>query len=513
MTIVYTAEKIKGHNGSNAILCENGKITAIGRRGDFSNHKTVELRGSIYPGFIDSHLHLLGLGWSMEALDLRGMKSPEEIAAKVQKATESAAHGQWIEGRGWDQNLWKGIHFPTREKLDKVAPYNPVYLRRIDGHAGWTNTLGLKFAGITEMTPDPEGGNILKDKKGNPTGILIDKAEELVLEVIPEPDAASKRRQIQKAIVYLNSLGITAVHDAGTNSKTIDILAELEMQEKLTLRVSVMLENNNATLSQYVKKGPVATEFIRIQAVKIYLDGAMGSRGAAMLVPYSDDHSNSGLLLDSKENVLTKVKEYNSAGFQVCIHAIGDRANRMALDIYERVGLKQRRNRIEHAQNIDPFDIPRFANFGVIPAMQPTHCTSDMGWIHKRLGTGRLENAYPWKALLNSGSIIAGGSDAPIESPNPLQGIYAAVTRQDQNGYPEKGWLAQHCVSIDEAVKMYTEWAATGAGMEDIQGKIAPGYYADFTVLSSEFDTNHPQSIINTEVLATIVNGKIVHKA
>jgi len=510
---VFTHATIYGHPTADAILCEDGKIKEIGQAADYTGYPTVDLRGgTVYPGFIDAHMHLLGLGGSKEILDLVGTKSVETIMKMVESTTKTLPPGTWIQGRGWDQNDWEVQEYPTKEMLDKVAPNHPVFLRRIDGHAAWTNSTALELASITKHSNNPEGGMILRHTDGSPSGILIDNALDIVGEIVPKDSKETKTRQILRAVKYLNTLGITAIHDAGTEFETIQILKELIQKESLPIRVYSMLEDKEKTLFVLLKDGPTKGDFLNISAIKLYFDGAMGSRGAALLEPYSDDKENTGLLMEESDEIAAKVKSYNAAGFQVCIHAIGDRANRLALDIFEKVGNPRMRNRIEHAQNIHPDDVPRFSELGVIPAMQPTHCTSDMYWITERIGEDRLNEAYPWKSLINAGSPVPGGSDAPIEIPNPLHGIYAAVTRQDTTGWPEDGWQSQECVSLDEAINMYTEWAAFGAGQEELQGRIEPGYYADFTVVSHPFEEANPKSILDAEVLFTIINGKVVFK-
>lgn len=510
---VFTNATIYEHPNADAILCENGRIIEIGNSESFEGIPSVDLKGGVvYPGFIDGHMHLLGLGSSRELLNLVGTESIDEIVSLVKQAVDTSPKGMWIMGRGWDQNDWKVKEFPTKETLDELSPDHPVYLRRIDGHASWANSRALELAGIDSATPDTTGGLIVRDNRGNPTGVLIDNAVDLVSFIIPEDDWETKKRQIVKAAAYLNRLGITAIHDAGIELETIHILKELIQEGNLSIRVYAMLEDVKKTYSGFIDEGPYSSDFLNITSVKIYSDGAMGSRGAALLEPYSDDPTNYGLLIEDVLTLTEKVKRYNDSGFQVCIHAIGDRANRLALDIFESVGVKSLRNRIEHAQNIHPDDIERFVDLGVIPAMQPTHCTSDMYWVGERLGSDRLHEAYPWKSLIDAGAVIPGGSDAPIEIPDPKQGIYAAITRQDTTGWPSEGWQPKERVSLDEAINMYTTWAAHGAFLEDVQGKLMPGYYADFTVVSHPFDPQNPKSVLEAEILFTIVNGSMVYK-
>ena len=509
VTVFYNCV-IPSFPAANSLTCTDGKIISIGK--DLAGDTSVDLkRGVVYPGFMDAHMHLVGYGKSMEILDLVGTKSVAEITRIVAKAYDGTE--RWILGRGWDQNDWKEIQYPTKEMLDKVAVDQPVYLRRIDGHAAWVNSKVLSICGIDQDTKDPKGGKIIHDRNGNPTGILIDNAMDLIKNFVPTNNRNDKRRQIKNAVRKLNQFGLTTIHDAGTDIETIQILKELIAQEQLTIRVNAMLNNNSKDYLEILGEGPdIADKFLSVRTVKIYFDGAMGSRGAALLKPYADDPGNMGLKLTDENNITEKVRQFNAAGFQVAIHCIGDRANRLALDIFEQVGTHNARNRIEHAQIIHSDDLTRFFDLGVIPSMQATHCTSDMYWIDERLGDDRLHEAYPWQSLLQTGSVIPGGSDAPVEFPNPLLGIYAAVTRQDTSGWPEGGWQPKERMTIDQALTSVTKWAAYSMFAESYLGKIEPGYMADFTVLSQDLSKIDPALIPNVNVNFTIVNGKVVYR-
>ena len=501
---------IPSYPSANSIACADGKIISIGK--DLTGDISINLEmGVVYPGFTDAHMHLVGYGKAMEILDLVGTKSAAEVTRIVANVYDGT--DRWILGRGWDQNDWQEIQYPTKERLDKVAVDQPVYLRRIDGHAAWVNSKVLSICGLDHNTKDPKGGKIVRDRSGNPTGILIDNAMDLIKKFVPANSKDDKRRQIKNAVKKLNQFGLTAIHDAGTDIETIQILKELIQQEQLTIRINAMLNNNSEDYLEFLDKGPDITDkFLSVRTVKIYFDGAMGSRGAALLKPYADDPENIGLNLTDEKNITEKVSRFNAAGFQVAIHCIGDRANRLALDIFEESGSLNARNRIEHAQIIHSDDLPRFFDLGVIPSMQATHCTSDMYWIDERLGEQRLHEAYTWQSLLQTGSIISGGSDAPVEIPNPLLGIHAAVTRQDTSGWPVGGWQANERMSIDQALASITNWAAYSMFAESYLGKIKPGYMADFTVLSQDLSTIEPAEIPSVKVHFTIVNGKVVYK-
>ena len=507
---VFSNCVIPSFPAANSIACADGKITSIGE--DLTGDIMINLeKGVVYPGFMDAHLHLLWYGKAMEILDLVGTKSAAEVTHIVANAYDGSK--RWIIGRGWDQNDWEIIQYPNKESLDKVAVDQPVYLHRIDGHAIWVNSNVLSICGIDRNTADPIGGKILRDSSGNPTGVFIDNAMDLIKRFVPDNGKNDKRRQIINAVRKLNQFGLTTIHDAGTDIETVHILKELIAQEQLTIRVNAMLNNKSEDYQEFLSKGPDITDkFLSVRTVKIYFDGAMGSRGAALLEPYADDPKNIGLNLTDEKKITEKVNQFNAAGFQVAIHCIGDRANRLALDIFEGSGNQNARNRIEHAQIIHSDDLHRFFDLGVIPSMQATHCTSDMYWIDERLGDKRLHEAYAWQSLLQTGSIIPGGSDAPVEIPNPLLGIHAAVTRQDTSGWPAEGWQSNERMTIDQALASITSWSAYSMFAESYLGKIKPGFMADFTVLSQDLSTIDPEQIPSVNVHFTIVRGKVVYK-
>ena len=508
--IVLSNCAVPSHPGANSISFSKGEIINIGN--NLSGDIIINLNGGfVYPGFSDSHMHLVGYGKSLEKLDLVGTSSISEIKNLVSRSYDKS--NKWIEGRGWDQNDWKNINYPTKEDLDLVAEDQPVYLRRIDGHAAWVNSKVLSICEINDKTKDPEGGKIIRDKNGFPTGIFIDNAIDLIEKFLPVDSSIDKKRYIERAVKSLNKFGLTSIHDAGTDVETIKILKKLIQQNKLSIRVNAMLNNNINDYNFYINNGPERiNNFLFVNSIKIYFDGAMGSRGAYLLEPYSDDPDNAGLTITNADDIRKKVKIFNEAGFQVAIHCIGDKANRIALDIFEELGNKLSRNRIEHAQIIHADDINRYVELGVIPSMQSTHCTSDMYWVDERLGPKRIHQAYPWNSLLNAGSIIPGGSDAPVEIPDPLLGIYAAITRKDINDWPKNGWLPYERMTIDQAISSITEWSAYSMFAEEFYGKIDKGYLADFTVLNNNLSEIDPKNIPEVKVLYTFVNGEIVYQ-
>lgn len=485
--------------------------------------RVIELKGRlVVPGFIESHGHLLGLGQSRLILDLRGARSAEEVAQRVARRVREIKPGEWILGRGWDQNEWEKKDFPTHEVLDRAAPENPVYLTRVDGHAAWVNRRALEQAGLTRATADPPGGRILRDAQGDPTGVLVDRAMNLVAQHIPPRSREENRRALLLAIEECLRSGITSFHDAGASREAIELYKELLQEGRLTLRLYVMISGRDeALLREYLQRGPeigLGENHLTIRAIKLVADGALGSRGAALLEPYADEPGNSGLLILSEDEIYRIARAALAAGFQVNTHAIGDRANRVVLNAYERAlrefpSRPDHRFRIEHAQVLDEADIPRFARLGVIASMQAIHATSDMPWVPARLGEARTrEGAYVWRKLLRSGARIANGSDAPVEPVNPLLGFYAAITRQDERGNPPGGWYPDERMTREEALRSFTLDAAYAAFEEHLKGSLQPGKLADLVVLSRDIMTIPPQEILRTEVDLTILDGRIVYE-
>jgi predicted amidohydrolase YtcJ len=434
--------------------------------------------------------------------------------------------GDWILGRGWDQNRWPTKEFPTHEALSRAFPNNPVVLERIDGHADLANAKTMELARITAATPEPSGGRILKLASGAPSGVFIDNAEGLIERAIPASTRADTRKAILAAIAECNRWGLTGIHDPGESAQTVSIYEELAKAKDLNLRSYVMLSDPGepgsaaAHANPYLQRGPQSALYdghLWIRAIKLYADGALGSRGAALLAPYSDDSTNSGLLVSQPAHLEAWAEWALRHGFQVNVHAIGDRGNRNVLDAFETalraVPRADHRFRIEHAQVVSPQDIPRFAKLGVIPSMQATHQTSDMGWDEARLGPQRIRGAYAWRSLLNTGVIIPNGTDFPVEEVNPLLTFHAAVTRQNPSNQPPGGWYPDQRMTREEALQSMTIWPAYAGFQESMLGSLTPGKYADFVVLDRDIMRIPETEILGARVLSTWIGGHPVYEA
>jgi predicted amidohydrolase YtcJ len=523
--IVYTVDP--AFTVAEAVALRDGRIAGVGRSEEilrrFGAAGAIDLEGrTVVPGFIDAHAHLESLGSTLASVDLRGCGSVAEIRSRVGAHVAETPSGAWLRGRGWDQNLWPGGAFPTRGELDPLSGDVPVYLTRIDGHAVWVNTAALTIAGVTAATPDPPGGRIVRDASGEPTGVFVDNAVTLLSSRLPPASRVERKAAVARAVRECLSHGLTQVHDMGVDTEGVGIYREMIAEGEFPFRVYVALDAPGETWDTFRAAGPdrgTPGGRLTVRAVKLYADGALGSRGAALLEPYSDDPGNRGLAVTPADSLGALVEEAIAAGFQVCTHAIGDRANRSVLDAYERAlrsapaDGKALRFRVEHAQVVSPQDIPRFARLGVIPSMQPTHCTSDMPWAEARLGPERVRGAYAWRSLLATGVVIPGGSDFPVERPPPLHGFYAAVTRTDHRGDPRGGWYPGEAMTREEALKSFTLWAAWSAFQEDEKGSIEPGKLADLVVLSRDIMHAAPRDLLTTTVEATIVGGKVEYAA
>ncbi len=503
---------------ASAIAIRSGRILAVGD--DVSRHigpttRRIEAHGAvIIPGLIDSHVHMGGLGDQLEVIDLRSVPSVAAVAELVRREAARRPAGEWIRGRAWDQTNWGG-QFPTAQDLAGAAPNHPVYLTRVDGHAGWVNPKALEIAGIAAATPDPPGGKIIRDASGAPTGVLIDRAQGLVSRKMPPASQAVTARRLASAARECARLGLTTVHDAGLGAQALAAYRELIRRNELPVRVYAMIGGEGKLWRDFLARGPEIGERLTIRSIKMMADGALGSRGAALLAPYSDDPGNTGLVMLQREDLERVCRDAVKHGFQVNTHAIGDRANRLTLEAYGAVlgGRNDRRFRIEHAQVIAPPDFDLFAKYSVIAAMQATHATSDMRWAEARLGPERVQGAYAWRRLLSLGVAVPNGSDFPVEEPNPLYGFYAAITRQDRAGNPSAGWFPDQRMTREEALKSWTAVGAYAAFEEGSKGTLEPGKLADLVMLSADIMRIPAPEILKTRVTMTILGGEVVYSA
>jgi len=516
-----------------AVAVRNGKIMDIGTSEEIlllkgNKARIIDLSGkTMTPGLIDSHAHFMGVGYAKLDLDLMGISSYEELVDKVKEKVSTLEPGVWVLGRGWHQDKWDSISapvihgFPTHELLSKASPDNPVYLRHASGHAGLANANAMKIAGVNASTEFHDGGEVFKDEKGNPTGIFNETAQSLIGKHIPENDPKRDQRAFEEAVKECLLNGITSFHDAGVNFNTIDLYKKNLEEGNLKLRLYAMLSGSNSKLlDHYFEKGPeigLGNDFLTIRSIKLYSDGALGSRGAWLLEPYSDMHGEVGHSTTPIEEIYQVCESALENGFQICTHAIGDRANQEVLNQYQKAFEKTECNssdfrfRIEHAQHLHPEDIPRFNELGVIPAMQAIHMSSDRPWAIDRLGKQRIEDgAYVWQKLLQSGATVINGTDAPVEPVNPINCFYASVTRKTLTGIPPGGFEPNQKMTRAQALKSYTLDAAFGAFEEDIKGSIEVGKYADFTIFDQDIMEVADNQILDTKVIMTIVNGEIV---
>ena len=470
----------------------------------------------VLPGLIDSHGHIMSLGHAFARVDLVGTRSKREALQRIKTYANNNPNRSWIRGRGWNQELWEIKEFPTAKDLDELGIDKPVFLGRIDGHAAWANTAAMTVAGIDRDTPDPTGGEILRDAQGNATGVLVDAAEGLVTRHIPNPTDAEEEEALTLALEHLAAVGLTSVHDAGVSVAEVELFKRFADQGRLSLRIYGMLsgagENLDAFDEPLVGYGE---DRVTIASIKLYQDGALGSRGAALIQPYTDREDTRGLSFNSQDELNAMVNKAVDKGFQVNIHAIGDAANRAVLDAFEAVQADdtyQLRHRIEHAQIVNLSDISRLAKLGVIASMQPIHATSDMNMAENRLGRERILGGYAWRRFLNSGAIIASGSDFPVEPANPFYGLYAAITRQDHEGWPDGGWYADQVMTRAEALHSFTLAGAYAAHQETIIGSLEVGKWADFILVDRDVMSTDAGSLWQTQVLETWVAGQRVYK-
>lgn len=549
-----------------AVAIDGEKIVAIGTTRDlkakYQATKEIDLQGKLVtPGFNDAHVHFLRGALALLTVDMSGAKTVAEATAKVAAKAKETKPNEWIVGRGWDHTLWN-TKFPTRGDLDKVAPNNPAFFVRIDGHVGWANSAALKLAGITRDTKSPEGGEIEKDASGEPTGILKETAQGLVSKFIPETTPAQETKGLELALDMAKKYGITSVHDI-SGYETTKLYREFLGKDLLTVRVTEM-QNFEDSIAELKRQRAEFAAFkdnparLKLGALKGYVDGTLGSKTAAMLAPFTDDEHNAGIPRRSPEELTKMIVERDAAGFQIALHAIGDKANRMALDGFaksafgrvefgglqrapnrdkngnytlnstttttaptpktdlpqnqSKLSFDERRHRIEHAQVINPIDFPRFRDLGIIASMQPTHAISDKRWAESRLGEYRVLGAYAWHLMKSYGVHIPFGTDFPVEAINPYATLYAAVSRQDAEGLPAGGWQPQEKLSMAEAIRAHTYESAYAEFAEKEKGEIKVGMYADLIVQSKDLLTIPHKEILTTEPVYTIFNGKIIYE-
>jgi len=494
---------------------KDGKFIAIGQSDEilskYNSDSIIDLKGKfVYPGFIDAHCHFYGYCQSLLQSNLRGTKSFDEILEIIKKH-DVKFQPEWVLGRSWDQNDWIVKEFPTKENLDILFPNKPVYLRRVDGHAAIVNSKALELAGITSNTK-VDGGKIVL-QNGEPTGVLIDNAMILVENLMPETDNSITIKAIEQGEQNCFTAGLTSVGDAGLTKREVLLLDSLQKKNRLQLRINAMLTPSDETIEYFVKKGIYKTDYLNVRSIKLYADGALGSRGAALLKPYADDPENDGLVVESIDFYHKMCKLAYENNFQVCTHAIGDSANRMMLDIYYEYlkGKNDRRWRIEHAQIVHPEDLAKFGDYNIIPSIQSTHCTSDMYWAGKRLGEERIKYAYIYKELLAQNGWIPNGTDFPVERIEPLLTFYASVARKDLDGIPENGFQPENALTREETLKSITIWAAKAAFEENEKGSIEPNKFADFVVLDKDIMEISENEIPYVQILGTYSSGIDVH--
>lgn len=502
------------------LVIKNGKVVKLGSdtlKDSYPDAKLIDAHGNtLLPGLIDAHGHVIGLGDNLSQLDVRGAKSVDEVTNKLKVFADNKQG--WIIGRGWNQELWADTRFPTAKDLDKVVNDRPVVLSRVDSHAIWVNSKALELAGITAQTKAPEGGEIIKDEFGNPTGIFVDKAESLITQHMPAPSKQDISDSLDAAGKHLLSLGITSTHDAGIDKTTWEVYKERGDLGNLPLRIVAMLSGASPDLDTMLKAGRYhdKNDFMEIRSVKVYADGALGSRGAALIEEYADRPGHHGLMLETQEKLEALFTQSFKSGFSANTHAIGDKANKVVLDAYQNVFKKTGgillRNRIEHAQIVTTDDIPRFKALKIIPSMQSVHATSDMHMAEQRLTEKQLSGAYAWQTFLQQGSVVAAGSDYPVELANPFDGLYSAITRMDHNKLPENGWRASEVLSREDALRAFTLGGAYAAHQEFKVGSLEKGKWADFILIDKDYFKVPVEEIYKTNVLQTWVAGKLRYK-
>jgi len=527
---IYTVNDRQPH--AEAIAVKGRRLIFVGSNADAEKYtkeagRVIDLRGqTVVPGMTDAHCHIFGIGMREMSLDLEGINSLEGLVAKVKERVGQSTTGQWVTGRGWIETFWKPPTFPTRADLDKVSPDNPVFLTRADGHGVVVNSAALKIAGINKETPNPFGGEILKDKQsGEPNGMLLDKAQELVAKNIPQPTEAEHEQALLLGIERELKLGWCQIQNAGSNFDDIELIRRVFDTGKAKIRLYNCVYGPGKEADRFLEEGATIDAYdhhFTQRTIKVVADGALGSRGAALHKHYSDAPDSSGFLREKESDLSPMFEAALRRGIQVETHAIGDRANHVILNLYEKAfkavppeqrKIREPRWRIEHAQILSAPDIPRFAKLGVIPSMQPSHAISDLFFAPSRLGQERLEGAYAWQSLIKSGAIIPGGSDAPVERGEPMIEFYAAVARKSIKGISGEGWHPEQAVSRQQALKMFTAWPAYAAFEESDKGSIEIGKLADFTVLSKDIMKIPAPEILTTTCAMTVIGGEVAYES
>jgi len=501
-----------------ALQFTDGKVDRVYSAGEAlpEDPEMIRIDGNgrtLLPGLVDAHGHVLSYGLSLLRVDLTGTESEEEAVARIREFREQNGNLEWIQGRGWNQVLWTSNEFPSASSLDEFFGDTPVWLSRVDGHAGWANSAAMDLAGVNAATLDPDGGQIIRDAEGRPTGTFVDNAMDLITANIPRLSVEEQAFALRRSMESLAAQGLTSVHDAGISSSTLQAYQLLLEEGPLPIRVNAMLGAGDPQLAELLAAGHIASEdgTFTVNSIKISADGALGSRGAALIEDYSDLPGHRGLLLLEPERLHEVMKMAMEANFQVNIHAIGDNANKIVLDNFSvlipQTGTRDLRHRIEHAQILRYEDILRFSELGVIPSMQATHATSDKNMAQDRIGEIRIQGAYAWRKLIDAGAIIANGSDFPVESPNPFYGLHAAITRQDHDNMPEGGWFPEEKMTPTEAFASFTLDAAYAGHQEDELGTLTPGKAADFILVDQDIFAESPTEIWRATVSETWVNG------
>ncbi len=514
---IYTVDEAVPRAEAMAIV--DGRVALVGTEADvLAAHPDLSKLDAggrtVLPGLIDAHAHLMNLGIGMLQADLVGADSLGEVLTRLQDFEATLPDSAWLIGRGWDQNDWPVKEFPSRADLDAYFPDRPVWLTRIDGHAAWGNSAAIRVAGEERVrtAPNPRGGLIMRDARGEPTGIFVDAAMDMIEQYQPELLPEQYEQALQLAIGETKRMGLTGVHEAGVTAEIVDLYQRAIDADTFDIRLYAMVGGRGEAFDAYCNQHIMDYgDKLTVRSVKFYMDGALGSRGAALKASYSDDPGNVGLLMQEPVPFAEDVADAAACGYQINTHAIGDRGNEVVLDGYASINEPDGRHRVEHAQVVDVVDIPRFAELGLIASMQPTHATSDMYWAEARVGPIRIRGAYAWRTFLDQGTVVAFGSDFPVERVNPMLGFFASVARQDAEGWPEGGWYPEQRLTREETLRAFTLDAAYAAFQEDQLGSLTPGKHADFVILDRDVMTVPDDDVLATQVIATYIGGEKVY--